>query len=144
MAFNVRALKSAFPSVKVGDIEPLALDANVLLRFASSFHRRTGEPLSFFHADINWRDPWRQRLATWKNALHSAGIQLGVIFNGDNDATSDQQWTDTALERFRTVMADPTVAADDAVFQSWMLHPIKVVPDTDPYSMTGMLRRSKQ
>jgi hypothetical protein len=144
LAPNVRALKSAFPSVKVGDIEPLALDANVLLRFASSFRSATGEPLSFIHADINWRSPWQQTLAAWKGALHQAGIRLGVIFNGDNDAASDQQWTDSAIERFRTVMADPTIAPDDAIFQSWALRPTKMIPDTDPYSMTGMLRRSRQ
>jgi hypothetical protein len=144
---NVHALKSAFPNIKIGDIEPLddrtADRLDTMLAFADAFKKATGEPLAFYHADVNWGSHWRPQLAEWKRRMHAAGMRLGVIFNGDNNAPSDKQWTDSAIERFRTVMTDSSVAPDDAIFQSWALRPTKMAPDTDPYSLTGMLKRSK-
>ncbi|MEJ0020790.1 MAG: hypothetical protein WDN25_30410 [Acetobacteraceae bacterium] len=146
MAANVKVLKAAFPNIKFGSIEPITpvtadrLDA--LFEFFKEFKRASGEPISFLHADISWAGPWHQQLAQWKTRLHASGMRLGVIANGDPQDTSNAAWTGHAIERYRAVVNDPAVRPDDVIFQSWMSFPTKLVPDTEPGTLTNLAREA--
>jgi hypothetical protein len=143
---NVKALKTAFPAIRFGITEPLNVHTvghiDVMLKFAAAFKAATGEPLSSVHADIIWRQPWKPQLEEWKRKLHAAKIQLGVVCNGDPVDKSDLDWTNSALNRYRAVTSDPTTRPDDVVFQSWMPRPERLQPDSDPATLTGLVRRS--
>lgn len=146
LASNVHTLKAAFPDIKFGDIEPLNNRSvgriDIILQFARAFKAATGQPLSFVDADIIWYDNWRPQLVEWKAKLHAAGLRFGVIFNGSQNDATDAAWTDHALERYRTVMADPAMRPDDAILQTWMLRPTRLLPDSDPTTLTGLVRQA--
>jgi hypothetical protein len=140
LAPNVRAIAAAFPQAQIGDIEPLAMDASVLLQFAKAFQATSGEPLAFVHADINWRSSWQQRLAEWKTALHGAGIRLGVICNGD-DRRGDLAWTASAISNCQEVLQDTRTRPDDVIVQSWGRAPKKMLPVDEPDTLTNAAAR---
>jgi hypothetical protein len=145
MAENVHALKSAFPGVRFGTAEPIngtQTEGHIedILRFAKAFQYVTGEPLSFVQADITWRSQWEPQLAEWKRKLHANKMQLGVICDGDSVDASDEAWINHATDRYRLVAGNPAIRPDDFVFQSWSTHPTRLVPDSDPQSLTGMVR----
>jgi hypothetical protein len=147
MAPNVKALTTAFPWIRFGTAEPLNVQTaghiDAVLKFAQSFKSATGKSLSSVHADIIWTQSWKPQLMDWKKKLHAAGIKLGVIFNGDPTDTSDLEWTNKAFERYCQVMSDPTVKPDDIVFQSWMPRPNRLLPDSDPSTLTGLVKRTE-
>jgi hypothetical protein len=67
-------------------------------------------------------------------------MQLGVICDGDSVDASDEAWINHATDRYRLVAGNPAIRPDDFVFQSWSTHPTRLVPDSDPQSLTGMVR----
>jgi hypothetical protein len=140
IAPQIQTLKDAFPDIKFGDMEPVNshttgwLDA--YLAFAREFKAQTGAPLSFLQADIIWFDNWRPQLVEWKRRLRPAGIAYGVNFDGSGVDKSDAAWTNHAVDRYRTVMRDPAIAPDDAVFQSWNDYPTHFLPQGRPGTLT--------
>ena len=74
IAPNIRILKTAFPGVKFGDIEPVSDKTmvsdrlNDLMDFVELFQQQTGERLSFLQADIIWQTKWRPQLVEWRKA----------------------------------------------------------------------------
>jgi hypothetical protein len=143
MAPNVRALKAAFPAIQFGDIEPINAKSvgriDTILQFARAFREATGEQISFVHADIIWQQDWRPQVIEWKARLHREGIRFGVIFDGDPQDQTDVAWTERAVERYRNVMADGTTRPDDAIFQSWMLRPTRLLPDFKNGTLTNVV-----
>jgi hypothetical protein len=141
MAPNVRALKSAFPDIKFGDIEPLNIHTlgriDTMLEFATDFRRATGEPISFINADIGWADDWRPQLADWQKKAGAAGMGLGVIIDGDDQDKDDLAWVEKAVQRYDAMMRGLPRPPDQIIFQSWMSHPLRVVPDTDPGTLSS-------
>jgi hypothetical protein len=146
METNVKALKAAFPSIRFGTTEPLNAGTvghiEAILEFARLFKIATGEPLSSVHADIIWTQPWKAQLMDWKRKLHDAGLEFGVICDGDPTDGSDLEWANKASERYRAIMSDPYVRPDDVVVQSWMSRPLRLLPDSDPSTLTGVVLRA--
>jgi hypothetical protein len=148
MARSVDILRQAFPALRFCDIEPLNGHTqgliNDIMLFADRFRQATGVPVSCLHADLIWQAPdAMQQLATWKRAAKGAGMAFGVIFNGDPADKSDQAWAEHAVQRHRLVQSDPTIAADTAVFQTWMAHPTRLLPDSDPGTLAGVIVRAQ-
>ncbi len=147
LAANVRALRQVFPDIRIGDIEPFsgpaAKGATVadILAFAAAYRTATGTPLAFFDADIDWSRLGDDDLAPLKAALHAAGIRFGVIFNGDPDDATDIAWTRHAEARFEAVEQRSDTAPDDAILQTWMVHPTHMLPESQPGTMTGLVLR---
>ncbi len=142
MAPNVRAVKSAFPGVTFGDIEPLNARTvgriDTMLTFAKEFRLATGEPIRFIHADIIWADDWRSQLAEWQSRLDAEGMGLGVIIDGDNQDRNDLAWAEKAIARYHTVMRLPRPPSQ-IIFQSWMAHPSRTVPDDEPGTLSSIV-----
>ena len=63
-----------------------------------------------------------------------------MIYNGDEDATSDDSWVAQAEAHWRAVEADERIRPDLVVLQSWVAHPIHLLPDTDPGTFTYLLQ----
>jgi hypothetical protein len=148
IAPNVRSLKIAFPSIEFGDTEPLDQQTpgwiDTVLQFARAFRAETGESIGFVHVDIDWRQDWKPSLSQWRTKLHESGIRLGVIFNGDPNDGSDEAWTGHALARYRSAMESANTRPDDAVFQSWMTLPTRLLPDDEAGTLTNLVILSQK
>jgi hypothetical protein len=146
MVDNVHALKQAFPAIQFGDIEPLNIHTegriNDILTFAKAFHDKTGQPISFVHADVFWHEAWRAQMADWRQKLHAAGIRFGVIIDGDAVDKTDAAWTAHALERYRIVMNSPDLRPDEVIFQTWMEHPSRMGPENATDTLTNGLMQA--
>jgi hypothetical protein len=71
IAPQIEVIRTAFPDVKFGDVEPVngltigKMDDN--LQFAKEFFQQTGVRLSFMHADIIWQEKtFHSQLAEWR------------------------------------------------------------------------------
>lgn len=143
---NVRAIRRVFPAVQVGDIEQIGRAApsdlvDQIMQWTGAYHEAAGEPLAFLHFDVVWTGPWRQQLALLVPRLHAAGIKFGIIYNGDPDEPTDLAWTDHAEQRFVSIEATPALVPDQAILQTWMLHPSRMLPETRSGTMTWLVDR---
>jgi hypothetical protein len=146
LAENVAVLKSVFPKIEIGDIEPFASSVPPdwgaeILQFAAAYRAATGAPLAFVQLDLHWSDDWRPFLADLVPRLRGAGIRYGLIYNGDPADETDLAWTRHAEERFELVEQNPALKPDDAILQTWMAHPTHMLPETEPGTMTNLVLR---
>lgn len=147
VAESVKALRAVFPNVRVGDIEPVAARGSPsdwtaeIMSFAAAYKAATGTPLDFFHADISWSNDWRAALGELVPSLRTTDIRFGIIYNGDPQDDTDIAWTRHAEERFETIEADDALRPDDAILQTWMLHPAHMLPEDQPGTMTNLVLR---
>jgi hypothetical protein len=143
MAPNIRVLKAAFPSVVFGDIEPVSDSTpgrlTDILEFARLFQQQTGERLAFLQADLIWQNSWQSQLTGWKQRLHAAGISYGVVIDGDPGDKTDLQWTQHAIERYRTIATNPAVKPDNFIIQSWQPRPTGFLPENKPGTLTSVV-----
>ncbi len=106
VANRFRLLRTVFPAVKFGDVEPLTAfgDDTWLTDLAAwfdAYEEATGDKLAFFRLDLGWDRPWRHRMPALTQLLHEKGIPLQVIYNGDDRAASDEAWIASAVSHFR-------------------------------------------
>jgi hypothetical protein len=64
------------------------------------------------------------------------GIRFGVICDGDANASDDAAWVRQAVGRCWDVISDRATFLDDLIVQSWEPLPTKMLPETDPGSLT--------
>jgi len=143
IAPNVATLKTTFPGVKFGDIEPVtdqtAARLDDILTFARLFEQHTGERLAFLHADLIWQNNWKPQLVAWKTRLRAAGISYGVIIDGDPADKTDIAWTNNAIARYRALAGDAAMRPDEFVFQSWQPRPTHFLPEDKPGTLTSVI-----
>ena len=147
VATHVAIVKKVFPSVEIDDAEPIAspVQPNDWLAEISSFHRAykqaVGQPLGAFDADLTWSGNWQPQLTQLAKNLHAAGMQFGIMFDGDDSDLAGVAWTTHAEERFTQVEADPAIVPDRAIIQSWATQPANMLPETAPGTMTYLVNR---
>jgi hypothetical protein len=145
VADKVRQVRSIFPNVKIGDVEPvMALSQETWLAdleaWLDAYRSATGENLAFFRVDNDWHTSWTPRLKHIAAVLRARGIPLQIIYNGTGRDHSDTEWISSAEHHYRAVETNGIIP-DVAAFQSWMSHPERMLPDTDPLTMTGLINR---
>jgi hypothetical protein len=146
-ARQISAIRRVFPAIQIGDIEPVGATSpagwtNQIIEWSRAYQAAVGMPLAFLHADVQWRrGPWRARLAELRNALHSARIEFGIIFDGDPHEQNGVEWDRRAEERMIAVGADPALMPDQAIIQSWHRHPSRMLPETQPGTLTYLVMR---
>jgi hypothetical protein len=88
-----------------------------------------------------WTGPWRQELPALKRKLHAEGLTYSLIYDGGGTGKpeSDSLWTQEAAQRFHAVEADPQMAPDQAVIQTWVRWPAHMLPETEPATLTNLL-----
>jgi len=139
-AANVAAVKAVFPRLRVGDIESVGPSPEAAIRWVEAFHAAAGEPFAFFHADVPWTKSWRIPLEKLAAAMHERKIPFGVIYNGNNDASSDQAWVAQAEAHWHAVEADEQIRPDQVIFESWVFHPTHLFPDADLGAFTYLVQ----
>lgn len=146
VAGKVAHFRSVFPAVQIGDIEPVGLTkpanwVGISLDWAKAYQTAVGEPLSFYHLDVQWRGPWQPQLRQLEKQLRASGTKIGVIYNGFGGDQTSVQWTQHAEEHVNAVESDPTLVPDHAVIQTWNRHPIRFLPETESGTLTNLVQR---
>ena len=143
-AARFKDVRSVFPTVKIGDVEPfMEFSENQweaeLSNWFDAFEGATGERLAFFRLDLRWIAPWQSRMPKLIALLKRKGIPLQVIYDGSSNAGSDAAWTSQAKQRFQQFEGTLGIKPDGAVLQSWAAYPSRALPESDPASMTGLV-----
>jgi hypothetical protein len=146
VAANLSSIRRVFPAVRVGDIEQIGRISpsdltDQIMQWTKAYQDAFGEPLAFVHFDVVWGGPWQQQLTILVHRLHVAGIKFGIIYNGDPSDQTDLAWTGHAEHRFAEVEADAALIPDQAILQTWMVHPSRMLPETEPGTMTWLVNR---
>ena len=144
---NIAQIKSVFPNVLVGDIEPApppgAPDwAQRYTAWLDAWRAAAGAPLAFFHFDVNYPayPNWVRDVDPLRQALVGRGISFGVIYNGLASKT-DSDWMRAAEDHFVQYEVSGGIKPDHAIFQSWETLPVNVLPETDPNALTYLVNR---
>jgi hypothetical protein len=143
---QVHSIRQVFPDVLIGDIEVIGRseapgDVDALMEWVKVYESVVGMRLSFLHLDVLWTGPWRSQITTLLARLRSAGISSGIIYNGDSDDQTGLAWTRHAEQRFSAIEATPGPIPDHAVLQTWMLYPDRMLPESQPGTMTWLVNR---
>jgi hypothetical protein len=140
----VRALRELEPDVVVGGIEPLwsGLAAADFADWLDGYEGAAGEPLAFLHLDVDWkRHDWAEVAMQIEDEAHARGVPFGVIYNGGDQVESDEGWAQTTADRFYLYEQVIGGRPDHVVLQSWHVYPSRVLPDSDPSTLTGLVNR---
>jgi hypothetical protein len=140
-------LHKYFPNAVIGDIDPVHGQhpevVQDVVEFFDLLNQKSPVKLSFFHADIAWQAPgWRPYLQNLSAALHQRGIRVGIICDGGasevkgNEARTNNEWVRTAIQRCQDLARDPKIRPDEFIVQSWEPLPTKMLPETEPGSLT--------
>ena len=146
LAGQVAAVRAIFPKVQIGDGEPIGSspDDGLIREYAEwidTYRQTIGEPLAFFHADVQWEKPWIAPVAELAESLKAKAIPFGIIYNGDATDLSDETWIAHAEAHYVAYEADGRSAPDQVLFESWVAHPSHLSPEFDPGAFTYLLRR---
>lgn len=127
----MRELRTIFPDVKFGDIEPVTTGAHVerYKQWIDTFRQVTGENLAFLHLDL-WYSlaAWPRLAGEIEKFARSRGVPFGVIYTGDGTDRTDSAWLSKAQKRFELYETEAG-HPEQAVFQSWMDKPDRVLPE---------------
>ena len=96
------------------------------------------------HFSVKLKDPtqvdWLGRVRAYEDFARSQGLEFNLIVNSEaGGKASDQAFYDGTLkmvEIYRGAVGRPT----RLIVQSWYRFPQTIVPDSAPYSMTGLVR----
>jgi hypothetical protein len=147
IAPKIAILRLYFPNVQIGDIDPINASPYAtsqdprfvgdIIALTDLLQQKTGMKLAFVHADIAWTTKWQPMVESLASQLHKRGIRFGVICDGGGpDVNSNEAWVRQALQRCRAMAANPKTLPDDLIVQSWEPLPTKMLPETDPGSLT--------
>jgi hypothetical protein len=147
MVSRIADLRAKFPNVQIGDVEPIGTAQPAdwiqqVTEWSHVYQRVIGEKLVFFHADVVWSAPiWQQQFSAVKSRMQAEGIKFGVIYDGGGTGKneSDDVWTQEAKERFHLVESNPSLVPDHAIFQTWARWPRRMLPETEPGTMTNLV-----
>lgn len=134
-------VRSYFPDVKIGDVEPVsgAADAaQTITAWADAYRKELGTPLAFFHADAAWLSGIPARnFPALQQAMHQRGISFGIIYDGESDASSTV-WTNGAIEHFTQAESVLKTPIDQAIFMSWTAEPDAILPEKKLGTLTNV------
>lgn len=144
-ASTARAFQVVFPNVQFIDIEPISNYeipnwVNTIGQWLKAFRQASGQPFAAVHLDIAWwRVGWQQRAQAITSYLRGIGEPIGVIYNGNAKAQSDEEWLNQAREHYQAYEAVVGSLPTDAIFQTWVPHPARILPETSPMAFSNLI-----
>jgi uncharacterized protein (TIGR03437 family) len=140
---SLNQIRTVFPNVIVGDIEPVPAGANWLSEYTAGMDAwlaAAGAPFAFFHFDVDWLDNWAPAVESLREALQQRGIPFGIIYNGWTTDLSDASWIDDAENHYVEWEAQGGgTIPNHVIFQSWYPYPTHVLPEADPTAFTYLI-----
>lgn len=138
---RLNIVKSIFPDVKIGDIEPYIQIENekLLVDYFRVIKEISKEvKIDFIHFDVLWQGNWPLTLQKMREFTINNDMKLGVIFNASGEIDNNALWIDTAKSNVEHVIANGT-SFEDAVIQGWGNYPDKSFPRKDADSQLSMI-----
>lgn len=141
-----RMAREINPNVIVGDIEPMwvqpEIGADDMAAWLDAYEAAAGEPLAFLHIDMDWtRLDWAQVARQVEGVADERDVPFGVIYFGGPGGTSDQTWIELAAQHAYQFEEVAGGTPDDIPFASWEDYPEHTLPESDPYTFTGLIDR---
>jgi hypothetical protein len=139
---SVAQVRTVFPNVIVGDIEPVPAGEDWLSQYTEgvdAWRAAAGIPFAFFHFDINWQVDWRPNVESMRQVLQHRGIPFGMIYNGWTTDMSDAQWMTDAENHYAEWEAQGGAVPSQVIFQSWYPYPSHALPESDPTALTYLI-----
>jgi hypothetical protein len=140
----VTRLREIEPKVVVGGIEPLwsGLMASDFGDWMDGYQRAVGDPLGFLHLDVDWRrHDWGEVALQVEQEARARGVPFGLIYNGGEQVESDGAWAQLTVDRMYIYEEVMGGRPDHLVIQSWHVQPSRVLPDSNPSTLTGLVNR---
>lgn len=137
------AARQIFPSVEIGDEEPLHGGLNSVSQlegWIETYKNVSGHYFSFFHLDVSWASfpNWPDLASQLQSYCEQRGIRFGVLFNGI-PATTDRSWLGSTENRVVQYVVVTGRVPDNVVFMSWVPWPRYVLPETSSDSFTHLI-----
>jgi hypothetical protein len=139
-------VKTVYPDAEIGDVEPIidsAYPPGVVAAIAEwhqAYRAVTGEPFPFFFADIEFgSQTWPYLVRQLEQQTHQLGMKFGIIYIGDPSDLTDAEWAAKTIARFYIYQGDSGGQPDYVLFQSWEPHPQYFLPESNPFTFTGVL-----
>ena len=138
-------LHSAYPDAKFVDVEvptgvPLSEWTATLSEWLTDFKQASGEDFYALTMDVWWEFPWLDVAQNTLRALHGRGIKGGIYLDADEGRGARSEIWIADAERHACAISKLQPAADYVVVANWLLPTLTNVPDTDPLSLSGLLR----
>jgi hypothetical protein len=141
-----RLVKSVYPNVAIGDVEPVRPGAyqpdavTAIDAWHDTYRSVTGAPFPFFFADVDFTDPaWPALVKRLETTTRRRGIRFGIIYTGDQQDDSNTEWTSQVVARFEKYQRQAGGQPDYVLFQSWQPRPTLCLPERDPATFTGVI-----
>lgn len=140
----IQSVRAMYPSIVVGDIEPLAggVPVSEYEGWVDAYHTVSSFNFPWLHIDTDWSRPdWPTAAQAIETYMQARGIQFGMLYFGDYNDVTDAQWTGKAEQRFATFEAEYGGRPDQVVFQSWQAHPKYTLPESTNSTFTHLILR---
>jgi hypothetical protein len=121
VAAFVREMRTLFPELIVGDIEPtpVPVSAAGLAGWLDAYEAAAGEPFGFLHLDMDWgRHDWVAMAHDIQDRAKSRGVPLGMIYNG-GAAPLRERWIQIGGERIKAYEAAGPAADHASSSPGW-------------------------
>jgi hypothetical protein len=139
-------VRTVYPDAAVGDVEPTIASAyapdvvTAIAQWHDTYRAVTGAPFPFFFADIDFSNSeWPAIVRALEDGARQRGMPFGIIYTGDEQDASDDEWAGKAVERFQIYQGENGGRPDYVLFQSWEPHPRLCLPESDPATFTGVI-----
>jgi hypothetical protein len=143
VAEKVEQVRSQYAEVPVGETEPIIAVTKYGLtdldHWLDAFAAATGKPLAFLRLDMDWNTQWQPQVVAVAQLLRRKGVPLQVVYNGMDRDGSDEAWIAHAKDHAQKFEAAVKPAV--VVIQSWSTYPKRVLPESDPATMTGLVNQ---
>jgi len=139
-------VKTVYPDAEIGDVEPIIDSAYppgvvaAIGEWHQAYRQVTGEPFPFFFADIQFANQaWPYLVSQLEQQTHQLDMKFGIIYIGDPADLTDAEWAAKTIARFYSYQGDSGGKTDYVLFQSWEPHPQYFLPESNPFTFTGVL-----
>jgi hypothetical protein len=143
VAHYVDLMRSHFPAVIIGDTEPTPppVLTETYTSWLETFRAVNGYDLGFLHLDIDWaRTDWPVMVDEIVAFGRSFGVPVGMIYIGNGSDPSDEVNVSVMGARALRLEDEFGVDPGHVLFQSWVDHPDRVLPESAAYTFTWLVR----
>jgi hypothetical protein len=151
VAANVNEYRQQFPSLVVGDVEPIpSLTSRngwqeTYRTWMTEFKSAVGAPIAFLYFDIDWDNPnWRRGLADAMHLAKALQLPTGIIYNASPHAKGDREWLARAFQHIGEIEAGLGIVPDRAIFQSWVRFPKHGIGDQSSPGEDSLVEQYQQ
>ncbi len=144
-AASLAEIRKQFPDAKIVDAEAVATTVPAsqwlqdLQEWLKAYKSASGELPNAVVFDVDWKKPWLDAVRPATDILHRTGVRAGIFLDGTAPNGTDADAVATYKQNMAAVAA-AKLPLDIVVVANWTPHPANDLPESDPNSLTGVLR----